>query len=64
MRYSEPNGDNTTEFIQKRQDIDRLRELILEGAASELNAEPLNADYFERLRNRLRSQDSKSEILQ
>ena len=56
MSNSERNQDEP-ELIQKGQDINRLRELILEGAASPLIEEPLNADYFEKLRKRVLNRD-------
>lgn len=51
---SERNLDER-ESVRKEQDLARLRELLLEGAESELSTEPLNAEYFERLRNRIRN---------
>lgn len=52
------DGDYSTsseylrELIRKDQDRLKLRTLILEGAASELNPKPLGKDYFDVLRKR------------
>jgi hypothetical protein len=61
MNLSERNCDKTPEFIQIGQDVNRLRELILEGMISELNTEPLDAAYFESLRDGVCIQGSKRE---
>ena len=42
------------ELIRKDQDRKRLRAMILQGAASSLTA-PADADYFESLRERVRT---------
>ena len=36
-------------------DRERLRSMILEGMASPLSEEPWDSEYFERLRERIRS---------
>ena len=43
------------ELIRRDQDRQRLRELLLEGAASAPTA-PVDADYFEGLRKQVRQQ--------
>jgi len=56
------DGDYTSsseyvrDLLRKEQDRVRLRELILEGGASPLNEKPLDAEYFENFRNRIRNQ--------
>jgi len=41
------------ESIRSGLHLARLRELLLEGAASEPGTEPMNAEYFEKLRDRI-----------
>lgn len=55
------DGDYTSsseymrELLRKEKDRVRLRELLLEGMASPLNAKPIDAQYFEKYRKRARS---------
>ena len=42
------------ELLRKEQDRVRLRRLLLDGVASPLNEEPLNKEYFEKFRKRIR----------
>jgi len=42
------------DLLRKEQDRVRLRRLLLDGAASPLNEGPLNKEYFERFRKRIR----------
>jgi len=42
------------ELLRKEQDRVRLRRLLLDGAASPLNEEALNQEYFEKFRKRIR----------
>jgi len=52
------DGDYSTsseylrELIRKDQDRLKLRNMILEGAASELDPKPLDKDYFDAMRKR------------
>jgi len=41
------------ELLRKEKDRTRLREMLLEGAASPLSENVWNADYFEKLRQRI-----------
>ena len=43
------------DILRREQDRVRLRDLILEGAASPLNDKPLDAEYFEKYRRRARA---------
>ena len=43
------------ELLRREKDRVRLRELILDGAASPLNEKPLDAEYFEKFRKRARA---------
>ena len=43
------------ELIRKEQDRVRLRKLLLDGGASPLSEKPLNAEYFEKFRKRIRA---------
>lgn len=47
------SSEYVRELIRKDQDIQRLRTLLLEGASSPAGA-PVNAGYFEDLRNHVR----------
>ena len=47
------SSEYVRELIRKDQDRQRLRGLLLEGAASP-HATPADADYFDRLRSRVR----------
>ncbi len=47
------SGDYVCDLIRKDRDRHRLRALVLDGAASP-RAGLANADYFDRLRNRVR----------
>jgi antitoxin ParD1/3/4 len=53
------DGDYTSsseyvrELLRKEKDRVRLRELLLEGLASPLIDEPMDAAYFEKLRKRI-----------
>jgi antitoxin ParD1/3/4 len=48
------SSEYVRELIQKDQDRERLRAMILRGAASGLGA-PVDVDYFESLRARVRT---------
>ena len=50
------SSEYVRELIRKDRDRQRLRALILEGAASPM-AGVADADYFDRLRNRIREAD-------
>ena len=52
--YSNRN-EYVCELIRKEQDRERLRGMILDGLASELNEKPLDKDYFNGLREKVRS---------
>lgn len=47
------SSEYVRELIRKDQDIQRLRDLLLKGASSAATA-PIDADYFEGLRDRVR----------
>jgi len=48
------SSEYVRELLRKEQDRVRLREMLLEGARSELSDEPMDAAYFEKLRDRVR----------
>lgn len=49
------SSEYVRELLRKEQDRIRLRELILDGAASPRNEKPLDEKYFEKFRKRARS---------
>lgn len=49
------SSEYVRELLRKEKDRVRLRELLLEGAASPLNEKPLDAEYFEKYRRRARA---------
>ena len=55
------DGDYTSsseyvrELLRKEQDRKRLRELLLDGAASPLSENVWNAEYFEKMRQRIKA---------
>lgn len=49
------SSEYVRELLRKEQDRVRLRQLILEGGASPLNEKPLDAEYFEKFRKRIRN---------
>jgi antitoxin ParD1/3/4 len=55
------DGDYTSsseymrELLRKEQDRVRLRQMLLEGAASPLSESVWNAEYFERMRQRVKA---------
>lgn len=44
------------ELLRKEKDRTRLREMLLEGAASPLSENVWNAEYFEKLRQRVKAE--------
>lgn len=44
------------ELLRKEKDRTRLREMLLEGAASPLSENVWNAEYFEKLRQRIKAE--------
>jgi antitoxin ParD1/3/4 len=50
------SSEYVRDLLRKEQDQVRLRDLILEGAATPLNEKPLDAEYFEKFRKRARAQ--------
>jgi antitoxin ParD1/3/4 len=48
------SSEYVRELLRKEKDRVRLREMLLEGAASPLSERPLDAEYFENLRERAR----------
>lgn len=51
------SSEYVRELLRKEQDRVRLREMLLEGARSELSDGPMDAAYFEKLRNRVRERE-------
>ena len=49
------SSEYVRDLLRKEQDRVRLRNLILEGAASPLNEKPIDAEYFEKFRKRIRA---------
>lgn len=47
------SSEYVRELLRKEQDRVRLRKLILDGLESELNEEPMDARYFDKLRKRI-----------
>lgn len=50
------SSEYVRELLRREQDRVRLRQLILDGASSPLIEKPMDAEYFENLRNRARNQ--------
>lgn len=48
------SSEYVRELLRREQDRVRLRRLILEGASSPIVEEPMDTDYFENLRKRVR----------
>ena len=48
------SSEYVRELLRKERDRVRLRELIMEGAASPLNEKPIDDEYFEKFRKRIR----------
>lgn len=49
------SSEYVRELLRKEQDRVKLREMLLEGAASPLSDNVWNAEYFESLRKRIRA---------
>ena len=49
------SSEYVRELLRKEQDRVRLREMLLDGAASPLSENEWNADYFEKMRQRLKA---------
>lgn len=47
------SSEYVRELIRKEKDRVRLRELILDGMASELISEPMDSEYFDNLKKRI-----------
>lgn len=48
------SSEYVRELLRKEKDRVRVRKLILAGGASPLNEKPLDAEYFEKYRRRIR----------
>jgi len=49
------SSEYVRELLRKEQDRIRIREMLLEGAASPLSENVWDAEYFEEMRRRIRS---------
>lgn len=49
------SSEYVRELLRKEQDRVRLREMLLEGAASPLSENVWNAEYFEKMRQRVKA---------
>jgi antitoxin ParD1/3/4 len=49
------SSEYVRELLRKEQDRVRLREMLLDGAASPLSENVWNAEYFEKMRRRVKS---------
>ena len=47
------SSEYVRDLLRKEQDRVRLRRLLLDGLESELIEEPMDADYFDKLRKRI-----------
>ncbi|MBK6750876.1 MAG: type II toxin-antitoxin system ParD family antitoxin [Acidobacteria bacterium] len=50
------SSEYVRELLRKEQDRVRLREMLLEGAASPLSENVWNAEYFEKMRQSLKAE--------
>jgi hypothetical protein len=46
--------ESSHKLVERKREVDRLRALLLEGRESPLGSEPMDAAYFEKLRNQIR----------
>lgn len=51
------SSEYVRELLRKEQDRVRLREMLLDGAASPLSENGWNAEYFEKMRKRLKANE-------
>ncbi len=49
------SSEYVREILRKEQDRVRLREMLLEGAASPVSETVWNAEYFEKMRDRIKA---------